>query len=280
MNGKLQTFTPQAVFYPTVVLLALVALYFPTLQGLAHAWNSDSNYSHGWFIPLLSAAMIYSSRQSLADLPIRPCNLGLPVLAGGLILYIAGRIGTEFFIQRISLIVVLAGQILFLLGREFFRHLLLPLLYLIFMIPLPAIIWNRIAFPMQIFSSFMTEQIISLLEIPILRQGNVLYLANTTLEVVDACSGLRSLVTMFALAGALAIFTSLPNWEKWLLFLSAAPIAVLANIIRLSVTVLLATRYGASATHGFLHDVSGLLVFVLGLSLLFFVKTWLAGHNR
>lgn len=263
-----------------MVLLALTALYAPILRELAIDWGSNDNYSHGYFILPLSLYMIYSSRRDLANTPIHPSNLGLPLLLCGLSLFIVAKIGAEFFLQRSSLIVVLAGLVLFLLGWNFLKALLAPILYLLFMIPLPAIIWNKIAFPMQLFGSFLTEHIVSLFGIPIFRQGNVLHLASTTLEVVDACSGLRSLVTMFALAAALAILSSLPNWKKWLLFLSAAPIAVLANIIRLTATALLATRYGSQVAQGFLHDFSGLLVFGIGLGLLILTYNLLAKERN
>ncbi len=262
-------------------LLALfILLYASVFRDLALDWLANDNYSHGWFIPLLSGVIIYNKRQALKNISIRSADIGLPILLTGLLLLIVGTIGFEFFIQRVSLLVVLAGLILFLLGRQFFHQLLLPLVYLIFMIPLPAIIWNRLAFPLQITSSLLTEQIVSLAGIPVLREGNVLYLANTSLEVIDACSGLRSLITMFALAGALAMFSHLSTPGKWLLFFLAAPIAMLVNIIRLIITVLLATNFGPDTAHGFLHEFSGVTVYILGLLLLFSVKKWLAGRAK
>ena len=172
------------------------------------------------------------------------------------------------FLQRLSLIVVLLGLVLFLFGREHFKLLKWPILYLVFMIPLPAIIWNKIAFPLQLFGSYLTEHIVRLLGIPIFRQGNVLHLAETTLEIVAACSGLRSLFTMFALSSLLVWMSSLPLSRKWILFFSAAPAAILANIIRLSTTAILASRFGSDVALGFLHDFSGWLTFVVGLCIL------------
>jgi len=257
------------------VTIATIWLYYPFLQTLVAAWDTDDNYSHGYFIPVITIYMIFSLRKELARLPVVPNNGGLIVLLSGLLLLIAGKVSAEFFTQRFSLIIVLMGIVLFLCGTAWFKKLFIPLAYLIFMIPLPTIIWNRIAFPMQLFGSYLTENIIMLLGIPIFREGNVLHLAETTLEVVAACSGLRSLVTMFALAGFLAFSAILSRWKKLILFFAAAPIAIIANIIRLTGTALLASFYGSAVAQGFLHDFSGIVVFVLGLGLLVGLNTFL-----
>jgi len=257
------------------VTIAIIWLYWPFLQTLVSDWDTDDNYSHGYFIPVITIYMIFPLRKELARLPVVPNNGGLLVLLAGLLLLIVGKVGTEFFTQRFSLIIVLMGIVLFLCGIAYFKKLFIPLAYLVFMIPLPAVIWNRIAFPMQLFGSYLTEQVVYFIGIPIYREGNVLHLAETTLEVVAACSGLRSLVTLFALAGALSFFSKLSNWRKWVLFFAAAPIAIFANIVRLTITAILASRYGSEVAHGFLHDFSGLVIFVLGLSLLVGVSSLL-----
>jgi len=250
------------------VLLAIFFLYLPFLQTLLGDWGTDDNYSHGYFIPAITAYMIYSLRKDLARIPLNPNISGIFLILFGLMILIIAKIGSEFFLQRFSLIVVLLGVVHFLCGPAYLKKMALPILYLIFMIPLPAIIWNKIAFPMQLFGSYLTEQVIHFTGIPIFREGNVLHLTETTLEVVAACSGLRSLVTMFALGGALTFFSSLSTIRKWVLFFAAAPIAIFANIVRLTGTAILASIYGSDVAQGFLHDFSGIVVFVLGLALL------------
>ena len=262
-----------------VVLSALIWLYFPFLTTLVAEWGANDDYSHGYFIPILSAYFIYSLRDELRDVAVKPNNIGLIVLLAGLGQLTVGKIGSEFFLQRTSLIVVLLGLVLYFLGSQYLKKLFIPIGYLIFMVPLPAIIWNKIAFPMQLFSSYLTEQVVSLLGIPVYREGNVIHLAQTTLEVVAACSGLRSLVTMFALSGALAFLSHLSARKKMILFVSAAPIAIFANIVRLTATALMATKIGADAAQGFLHEFSGIVVFLLGMSLLLSVN-WLLGKPR
>jgi exosortase len=262
-----------------IVFPALFLLYFPFLKTLFADWGANDDYSHGYFIPFLTIYFIYCMRDELEKIAIQPSNAGLIVVLAGLGQLIIGKIGSEFFLQRTSLIIVLLGIIFFLLGWQYFKKLFLPLAYLIFMVPLPAIIWNKIAFPMQLFSSFLTEKVVASMGIPIFREGNVIHLAQTTLEVVAACSGLRSLVTMFALSGALALLSNLSKSRKTILFFSAAPIAIFANIVRLTATALMATKIGADAAQGFLHEFSGIMVFVLGTALLIAVN-WFLGEAK
>jgi len=274
-SGLSQRLPPLAI-----VAIALVALYWPFFGTLVQDWNDIPDYSHGYFIPFIAAYMVYWRRRQLAEAIARPMNSGLIVVALGLMLLIAGKVGSEFFTQRLSLIIVLLGLTAFLGGRPFLSLLTSPILYLIFMIPLPGIIWNQIAFPMQIFSTALTEKAIYAMGIPVFRAGNILYLADTVLEVVAACSGLRSLLTMFALAGALAFFSDFSRWRKMALFFAAAPVAILANIIRLTGTAFLANIYGDRVAQGFLHEFSGLLVFLLGLVMLIGIHNLLTRWAR
>lgn len=280
MTSDKEQFSKNEWILTGVILFALLWLYLPFLKTLVADWGTNDDYSHGYFIPFLSAYFIYTLRDELKKIAVKPCNIGLFVLFLGLGQLIIAKIGSEYFLQRTSLIIVLFGLVLFFLGWEYFNRLFIPLGYLIFMVPLPAIIWNKIAFPMQLFASYLTEKAVSLLGIPVYREGNVMHLAQTTLEVVAACSGLRSLVTMFALSGALAFVSTLPAGKKWILFLSAAPIAIFANITRLTVTALLATKYGSEAAQGFLHEFSGIVVFLLGLGLLITTNTLLSKAKR
>ncbi len=262
-----------------VLLAALLGLYYPVLVAMAHDWSTNDNYSHGFFIPLISGYMVFAMKDELRNISLRPANWGLFLLLAGVgQLYIA-RVGSEYFLQRTSLILVLLGMVIFLMGKAMTRKLLLPIAHLLFMVPLPAIIWNKIAFPMQLFSSAVTEVVVRLIGIPIFREGNVLHLAQTTLEVVDACSGLRSLTTMFALSAALAWFSDSTAWKKWVLFLAAAPIAIFANIVRLTGTAGLASVYGEKVAQGFLHEFSWLFTFVFGLMLLILINKLLQGKQ-
>ncbi len=261
-------------------LAALVFLYLPFLVTLAGEWDSNENYSHGWFIPAIFLYMVWCLREKLAAEPMRTAPMGLVVLVAGLVLLLAGKVGSEHFMQRTAFILSFAGILYLFLGWRRFRLLVLPVLYLFFMVPLPAIIWNKTAFPLQLFGSMLTEQVVRLFGIPVYREGNILHLVETTLEVVAACSGLRSLVTMFAMAGLLAFVTRMALWKRLFLFVCAAPVALMVNIVRLSVTALLASRYGGQVAQGFLHDLSGYVVFILGIIILLGISTLLQRRSE
>lgn len=260
----------QKQFYIEMMVggLAFVGLYFTVIMEMVKDWDTNPNFSHGYFIPFVAGAMIYSRREQLRNVPIAPSSWGLALLVVGLCQYFIAYVGSEYFLQRSSMVVVLLGLALFAGGKAISKRLLYPLLYLLLMIPIPAVIWSQVSFPMQLAASALSENMVQLLGVPIFREGNILYLSETTLEVVDACSGLRSLTTMIALSLALIYFSGLTLGRRWLVFLAAFPIAILINIFRLTVTALMASKYGEEVAQGFLHDFSGWLTFVLGLLML------------
>ncbi len=261
----------QVSTFAQIGLLALVFawLFQNTLSELIADWSTNDNYSHGFLIPFISGYMIWQKRDRLAEAPKRTNFWALGLVGAGVLFHLAGNVGAELFIMRFSLVVMVAGLVGYLFGLRVLREVAVPVAYLIFMIPLPAIIWNKIAFPLQLFAAKLTADVVRLIGISILREGNILHLANTSLEVVDACSGLRSLTSLLALAAAFAYISPLRNWSKWILFLSAVPIAVFVNIVRLTATAVMAHHIGEEAAQGFLHDMSGMLVFGLAFVLVF-----------
>jgi len=259
-----------------LILGLFFLLYYPVITKLVSDWGIDDNYSHGYLIPFITGYMIWSIRKDLKKIEPTPNNLGLILLIPGLCQLLVARVGSERFLQCTSMLLVLFGLSLFLMGKKFTKKVSFPIAYLFFMIPIPAIIWDKIAFPMKLFASYLAVKVIGMIGIPIFREGNILHLANTTLEVADACSGLRSLTSLLALSAALVFFTEHSRFKKWLLFLSAVPIAILTNIIRLTVTAGLASRYGEKVAQGFLHEFSGWLIFLLGLAMLMGVNALLS----
>lgn len=262
---------PSASAITQIVLLTFVFVWFfqDTLSELVADWSSNDNYSHGFLIPFISAYMVWQKREALAEISQKTNFWGLGIVAFGVFLHLVGNVGAELFTMRFSLVVMVAGLVAYLFGFRVLREVAVPVAYLIFMIPLPAIIWNKIAFPLQLFAAKLTAEVVRLFGVSILREGNILHLANTSLEVVDACSGLRSLTSLLALSAAFAYISPLRNWSKWVLFSSAIPIAVFVNIVRLSATAIMAHYIGEEAAQGFLHDMSGMLVFGLAFILVF-----------
>jgi exosortase len=219
--------------------------------------------------------MVWMQRDRLRQALKKPSTIGLGFVMLGLIQFILAWVGSEYFLQGTSMIVVLFGSVLFLWGWKVALLCLVPIIYLVFMVPLPAIIWNKLAFPLALFASKVSADLVSAIGLTILREGNILTLPNITLQVADACSGLRSLTTLLALSAFVAFITDHSAPKKWILFLSGVPIALLSNIIRLSGTAILARYFGAPVAHGFIHDFSGWVVFVIGLAMLLGVNALL-----
>jgi len=254
-----------AVVAAAPLVIALGWLYADVIPALVRQWTADPDYSHGFFVVPLAAFFIWERRDALARAPIRPHVAGVVVLAVSLIVFIAGRYGSELFLTRVSMIGVLAGLILFLAGWAYLRILAFPLAFLLFMIPLPAIIFNQIAFPLQLLASRLGEMTISASGVPVLREGNVLLLPGRTLEVAEACSGIRSLLSLLMLAIVLGYFSERRIGSRVAIAIAAIPIAVIANAIRVAGTGLASYWISPAAAEGFFHSFSGWLMFVVAL---------------
>jgi exosortase len=241
--------------------VAFVTLYWPVLRKLVSDWGTDDNYSHGFFIVPLAAYFTWERRHRLAEIAAKPTTWGLPVIAFGLGLLVLGTLGAELFLTRISMLWLLAGAILFLWGRRRLQALTFPMLFLLLMIPLPALVFNQIAFPLQLLASRCGEAALMAFRVPVLREGNVIVLANATLEVAEACSGIRSLVSLIVLGLVYGYFAERRGGVRTAIVLSTIPIAIVANGIRVAGTGLAAHFIGPEAAEGFLHTFSGWLMF-------------------
>jgi exosortase len=247
-------------------------LYAPVISKLVHDWSHDENYSHGFLIVPLAAWFAWQQRDRLAAAAARPSMIGLLAICGALALVIVGRLGAELFLTRVSLLVIVAGAVLFLHGWHHLRVLTFPILFLLLMVPLPAIVFNQIAFPLQLLASRVGTAGIQACAVPVLREGNVIVLADTSLEVAEACSGIRSLVSLLTLGILYGYFTDPRPWMRTVIALSTIPIAIAANAARVTGTGVLAHYYGVEAATGFFHTFSGWLVFVVAFLLLFVVS--------
>jgi exosortase len=263
-----------------LIAAAVAVAYWPVLAKLARQWLDDENASHGLIVVPLAVYLVWAARQRWGSIAVRPALAGLVAVAGSLILYAAGILGAELYLSRISLVGLLAGATLYVWGWSHLRIVLFPLALLALSVPLPAIVLNQVTFPLQLLASRVGETVIAAAGVPVLREGNVLVLADTTLEVAEACSGIRSLVSLVTLAVVAAYFRGGTSAGGAALVVLAVPIAVVANAARVAGTGLAAHFWGAGAAEGFFHTFSGWLVFVVAAALLLLSERFIAHLER
>lgn len=250
-------------------LVAILALmYWPIMRDLGAQWWDDANYNHGFLIPLFSGFLIWRERRRLAAIPPAGSALGLPVLLGGIALLLLGDIGAENFLMRSSLIVILAGLVLFLAGRATLRAVLFPLAYLLFMVPLPGILFYAITFPLQRIAAEQAAWLLDLLGVPVLLDGNIIHLSQISLGVTEACSGIRSLISLLAGAAAWAYLMLPAGWLSVVFVLAAIPITIIANAGRVVATGLIGQWFGVEYASGFFHEFAGWVVYVFAFACL------------
>ncbi len=265
------------MIWSAILVGLVVLLYASVLKGLLAQWWSDADYNHGFFVPLISGYFLWRQRDRWMRCAIKPSNFGLLVMFGALGLLVIGSLGAELFTSRFSLLVLLAGMILFLAGWKVFRAVSFPLGFLILMIPLPVLIYNQITFPLQLIASRLATSWLQLVQVPVLREGNVLMLPNYSLEVVEACSGIRSLMTLITLAVAYGYLFEPRRWVRYALVVLMVPIAIVSNAIRVAGAGVLTYQFGPRAGEGFLHEFSGWVIFLAAV-LLMFSCHWILRH--
>jgi len=243
-------------------------LYYRIVPDLIAEWWTNPNYSHGFLVPFFSAFVVWQNRKLLSSIPIEPSWLGLAAVAGSLGILVVGQLGAEFFLTRTSLIFLIAGLLIYFLGWRHFKASFFPWIFLFFMIPIPVIIFNQLAFPLQFMAARIASDILSLIGIPVLRDGNIIQLPVMSLEVAEACSGIRSLMSLGALAVIYGYFLETRKLPRILLALAAVPIAVISNAFRIVGTGLMGSYWSPDKAEGFFHEFSGWVIFVISLGLL------------
>jgi exosortase len=260
---------PPPLWQVAVITGLLLWLYFQTLTLLVAQWFTDPDVGHGAFVPLFSAFVIWQERSRLTALRVEPSRWGMLFLGFGLGVLVLGQLGAENFLSRFSLLIVLAGLIIVFLGWNFFRALFFPLTFLVLMIPFPAIILNKITFPLQLLAAKVASTVLPWMLVPVFREGNIIHLAKQTLEVAEACSGIRSLMSLITLSIIYGYLVERRVAVRVLLALASVPIAVAANSLRIIVTGLLAQYWDPDKAQGFYHEFSGWLIFMASLVMLY-----------
>ncbi|HUS08545.1 MAG TPA: exosortase/archaeosortase family protein [Bryobacteraceae bacterium] len=245
----------------------LVLCYAPVLWRLVNQWNNDEDMGHGFFVPAIAAYIAWQHRGQLLARPLKPNYWGLAIMAFAALQLMVATLGAELFLARTAFVESIIGITLFLGGTYAVRVMAFPLFLLFFMVPIPAVIYNQITFPLQLFASQVAEVSLNLIGIPVYRDGNVLELASQKLSVVEACSGIRSLLSLTFLSLVYAYFFDSKVWMRVTLFLSTIPIAIVANAGRVTLTGIL-SEYKPELAHGFFHTASGWVIFMIALAIL------------
>lgn len=255
------------------ILLLLAFIYYPAFIWMWSRWfAADSYYAHGPLIPVISGVLIWLKRRELAAAPVKSSKLGLGLLLAGLLLHVVSAFARVNFSSAYSFFFVFLGVILYLFGKKVTRVIFFPLCFLLFMIPGPIAIVAATTLRMKLFAAHMSAWVVELFGIPIIREGSSVYMPNTSTVVGDPCSGLKSLISLSALGILFAYIVKASYPRKIALFLASIPVAIIANIIRTTATLLIANKYGDEIiTNGFLHEGFGLMVFVIAFVGLFLV---------
>ena len=253
---------PWAAAWAATLGLILAALYWGILRDLTRQWWDDANYSHGFIVPIFSGYLIWRERDRLRALVPRGTAWGLLVLLGGIGALLLGDLGAENFLSRSSLIVMLAGLVLFILGAEAFRLTVFPLCYLLFMVPIPAILFYAVTFPLQQLAAEQAAWALDVLGVPVLLDGNIIHLSQISLGVTEACSGIRSLMSLFAGAVAWAYLLLPGGWPMLAFVLATVPITILANAARVVATGLIGQWFGVDYASGFFHELAGWIIYL------------------
>jgi exosortase len=267
----------------TVFLLVLVvlALYAPVLGRLMQQWYDDPNYSHGFFVLPFSGYLIWNKRDKIAAIENFPSGGGAILVVASLALLGLGSLGSELFLQRISLIGVIAGLISYFAGWRRLWAVAFPVAFLSFMIPLPAVIYNQIVFPLQLLASrFATSCLETVNLFPVLREGNLLILDHYSLEVVDACSGIRSLTSLLALAMGYSYLVERKVTIRILIVAAMVPVAIVSNGTRVVITALLVNYFGTRAAEGLMHSFSGWVIFLVSVAMMLALHGLISAISR
>ena len=244
-----------------------VACYAPILLALVRQWDNDPDMGHGFFVPVVAAYIVWRRRDELMAMPAEPNWWGLAVVAYGALQLWIGTLAVELFLTRTAFVITLIGVVWLLCGTKILRELAFPLFLCFFMVPIPAVIYNSVTFKLQLVASSLAERALDVLSVPVLREGNVLVLPNQTLSVVEACSGIRSLLSLTFLSLVYGYFFETKRWIRVVLFVATVPIAIVANGSRVTFTGIM-TQIKPELAEGTFHEASGWVIFMVALAIL------------
>lgn len=251
------------------MLFLCILAYLPTLQWMWERWfERDSYYSHGILVPLISALLIWQKRHALKNIKIETSPLGMRLFTAGIILHVLSVVFRVYFTSGFSMILVIAGFILSVYGRKFFKEISFPVIFLIFMVPLPLVTVINISFQMKLLSAMMASAVLNFINIPAIQQGSYIRMEHASIIVEDVCSGLRSLIALMALGALFAYWMKSRMVNRVFLFFTSIPIALVTNMVRIICLAIISEFFGPQYVTGSVENFFGLSVFVLAFLLL------------
>ena len=245
----------------------LILCYAPILYRLVIQWATDEDMGYGFFVPVVAGFIAWQRRHKLMAIPRKTNNWGLVLVVFAALQSIAATLGAELFTARMAFVIALFGVVLYLGGKAWVKALLFPLLLLLFMIPIPQILYARLTMGLQMLASELGETMIGWMGIPVFRTGNIIELPSQSLDVVEACSGIRSLMSLTFLSLIYAYFSDKRIWMRWVLLAATIPIAILANGARVAITGLM-SQINTDLAKGAYHEMEGYIVFIVALGAL------------
>jgi len=244
--------------------------YFPTFIWLWDRWFArDSYYSHGILVPIVTIVLIWQKRIELKKIKRSESVWGIRLIVLGIFVYLISSIFRVYFSSGFSMLIVLIGFVLYFWGSKIFKKIAFPLLFLIFMIPLPMVIVANISFKLKLFAAEMSTMLLNKMRIPAIQVGSIIKMRSAYVIVDDVCSGLRSLISLTALGSIFAYWMNTIMIKRYLLFLATVPIAIITNVCRIVLLSAISEIWGSEYATGFIHNVSGFMVFALAFILLY-----------
>jgi len=258
------------MIYITIAFIGIiVAFYFNTFGWLIESWLSNPYYSHGFIVPIISGYIIWNMRKELSEMKKTTSNTGLVVFGIGMILQSIATLFTIRFLSGLSLVVTIFGVILYLYGYQVVKKVSFPILFLLLMIPLPFI--DIVAPPIQTISAIGATSIASLLGVPVYREGLLMYIPAGVFEVALECSGLKGIISLLTISAIYAFILKKRTIVKYIIVLSAIPLAIIGNILRIALMLIIANTYGKDMAITYFHELSSILLFGVALVGLFLI---------
>ncbi len=260
------------LFLISLLIAGFIIAFFPVLKKLVLNWSTSDDYSHGFLIIPLSLYIIWSKKEILKKVTINPSIPGLFLILFSLVAYIAAYYAEISTIASFSLVSLIIGMVIYFFGFPMLKELVFPIAFLLFMIPVPAQIYASLTLPLQLFVSTISSFVSNTIGVPVFRDGNIIQIPDHTLQVVSACSGLRSIVSLLALSAVFGFFTLKSNLLRTILLLSGIPISIFVNIIRILLMIMAFHYFNFDLAKESMHTLFGITIYLLALFAVFVVQ--------